>query len=66
MWCHFGQRLERPGFVQAVLPGARGHQDELYSYVVIRRGPRVQVGEEYRDYLSRLRQKRALLSISLA
>ena len=48
MWCHFGQRLERPGFVQAVLPGGRGHQDELFSYVVLRRGPRqrVRVGGE--------------------
>ena len=43
MWCHFGQRLERPGFVQAVLPGGRGHQDELFSYVVLRRGPRQRV-----------------------
>lgn len=40
MWCHFGQRLERPAFVQQLLPGARGHQDELFSYVVLRRGPR--------------------------
>ncbi|KAG1656116.1 hypothetical protein FOA52_010298 [Chlamydomonas sp. UWO 241] len=43
MWCHFGQRIERPGFVKAVLPGARGHADETFSYVILRRGPRAAV-----------------------
>lgn len=40
MWCHFGQRVERPGFVKSVVTGARGHYDETFSYVVMRRGPR--------------------------
>jgi hypothetical protein len=41
-WCHFGTRFQRPGFMQqAKAPaGARvnaaDHQDERYSYVVLR------------------------------
>jgi ribosomal protein RSM22 (predicted rRNA methylase) len=41
-WCHFGTRFQRPGFMQQAkaLPGARmnpaDHQDERYSYVVLR------------------------------
>ncbi|GAX78636.1 hypothetical protein CEUSTIGMA_g6074.t1 [Chlamydomonas eustigma] len=40
MWCHFSQRQQRPSFIQSVLPGARSFQDETFSYVVLRRGPR--------------------------
>lgn len=47
MWCHFSQRLQRPYFMQAAKPTTRSsrvshlnHQDERYSYVVLRRGPR--------------------------
>ncbi|KAI8463009.1 MAG: hypothetical protein J3K34DRAFT_527327 [Monoraphidium minutum] len=45
-WCHFGQRFHRPGWMQEVKarPGHRtshrDHQDERFSYVVLRRGPR--------------------------
>jgi ribosomal protein RSM22 (predicted rRNA methylase) len=41
-WCHFGTRFQRPGFMQqAKAPvgsraSAADHQDERYSYVVIR------------------------------
>lgn len=41
-WCHFGTRFQRPGFMQQAKapPGARmnpaDHQDERYSYVVLR------------------------------
>ncbi|GBF95535.1 hypothetical protein Rsub_08516 [Raphidocelis subcapitata] len=45
-WCHFGQRFHRPSWMQEVKarPGHRtshrDHQDERFSYVVIRRGAR--------------------------
>eukprot|EP00878_Enallax_costatus_P023333 GHUV01024808.1.p1 GENE.GHUV01024808.1~~GHUV01024808.1.p1 ORF type:complete len:457 (+),score=150.86 GHUV01024808.1:372-1742(+) len=45
-WCHFGTRFQRPAFMQAskALKGTHmhpaDHQDERYSYVVIRRGAR--------------------------
>uniref|UniRef100_A0A383V6H0 Uncharacterized protein n=1 Tax=Tetradesmus obliquus TaxID=3088 RepID=A0A383V6H0_TETOB len=45
-WCHFGTRFQRPAFMQAAkaLPGSHvnpaDHQDERYSYVVLRRGVR--------------------------
>lgn len=41
-WCHFGTRLQRPGFLQEAKapPGFRvnpaDYQDERYAYVVLR------------------------------
>eukprot|EP00798_Chlamydomonas_sp_ICE-L_P011068 gene11068-18675_t len=39
MWCHFGQRIQRPSLMK-VDGNKRSYQDEEYSYVVLRRGPR--------------------------
>ena len=45
-WCHFGQRFRRPKWLQdAKAPRGRrtsafSHQDERFSYVVLRRGAR--------------------------
>lgn len=41
-WCHFVQRVERPGVTRTVKGGnpARTYQDEKFSYVVLRRGTR--------------------------
>ena len=38
-FCHFGQRFERPGFLQRIL-GAKGrnHEDVKFSYLAVRRG----------------------------
>ncbi|KAF9021737.1 Rsm22-domain-containing protein [Hymenopellis radicata] len=38
--CRFGQRLQRPNFVRRTKHSGVGHEDTLYSYVVLRRGPR--------------------------
>ncbi len=38
--CRFGQRLQRPDFVRRTKHSGVGHEDTLYSYVVLRRGPR--------------------------
>ena len=46
-WCHFSQnfertRLQRQAKVQPGRPLPRSHQDERFSYVVLRKGPRPQ------------------------
>ena len=46
-WCHFSQnfertRLQRQAKVQPGRPLPRAHQDERFSYVVLRKGPRPQ------------------------
>jgi ribosomal protein RSM22 (predicted rRNA methylase) len=38
--CHFSQRLSRPTFLRHTKHASKGHEDILYSYVVIRRGTR--------------------------
>ncbi len=41
-WCHFAQRVQRPP-AQRLVKGAtsaRPYQDERFSYVILRRGPR--------------------------
>jgi len=38
-FCHFGQRFERPGFLQRILGAKeRNHEDVKFSYIAVRRG----------------------------
>lgn len=38
-FCHFGQRFERPGFLQRILKAnKRNHEDVKFSYLAVRRG----------------------------
>ena len=38
--CHFSQRLSRPAFLRHTKHASKGHEDILYSYVIIKRGIR--------------------------
>jgi ribosomal protein RSM22 (predicted rRNA methylase) len=49
-FCHFGQRFERPGFLQRLLGAKhRNHEDVKYSYLAVRKGVDLRQGSDVVD-----------------